>query len=51
MPRGWKRNPPALLYHHVVVAYTTADASSEYEGEFVFVSVGVRDDQLTGSQY
>ena len=42
---------PALLNHHVVVAYTTADASSKYEGEFVFVSAGLRDDQLTGLQY
>ena len=49
MPRGIKRNRP-LLNDHVVVAYTTADAPSEYEGEFVFVSVRVRD-QLAGHQY
>jgi hypothetical protein len=31
---------PALLNHHVVVAYTTPDAPSKYEGEFVFLSCG-----------
>jgi hypothetical protein len=36
---AWLKEEPALFNHHVMVAYTTADASSEYEGEFVFVSV------------
>jgi hypothetical protein len=35
----WLQKEPALLNDHVLVAYTTADAPSEYEGEFVFVSV------------
>jgi hypothetical protein len=30
---------PALLNHHVVVAYTTTQPPSKYEEEFVFVSV------------
>jgi hypothetical protein len=42
---------PALLNHQAVVAYTTANAPSKYEGEFVFASVGARDDQLTGLKY
>jgi hypothetical protein len=36
---AWLKEEPALLNYHVMVAYTTAYASSEYEGEFVFVSV------------
>jgi hypothetical protein len=36
---AWLKEEPALLNHHVMVACTTADASSEFEGEFVFVSV------------
>jgi hypothetical protein len=31
------KEQPALLNDHIVIAYTTADAPSEYEGEFVFV--------------
>jgi hypothetical protein len=36
---AWLKEEPALLNDDIVVAHTTADASSEYEGEFVFVSV------------
>jgi hypothetical protein len=48
---AWLKEEPALLNYHVMVAYTTAYASSEYEGEFVFVSVCVRKDQVAGSEY
>src|SRR5215213_9773136 len=46
---AWLNQKPALLNHQVVVADTAADAPTEYEGEFVFLSVGVRDEQLTRS--
>jgi hypothetical protein len=48
---AWRNQKPALLNHQIVVADTTADAPPEHEGEFVFVPMDVRDEQLAGSQY